>query len=287
MKGRQYHRKFLQPLNTALLYLALFRPDAAIIAFLSYLVGVQLAGGAIALLDIGIAALVSLVSTNFIYTCNSVADWKEDIVAHPNRPIPSQRLSPDHARRYATGLLFISVLYPLLVGRGPTTVGLFLLLPILGLAYSAQPVRLRRWPGFAIVVISIGLVTPITLGALMTDPRAQIFPVTAALFMFCVSVVPLKAVEEVAEDQSTGRPNLYSRHGLRLFLWTAAGLSVMTAVAILKTDGPIRNFLVAAALCALMCMVLFSFKKNKSGIYATIILVVIFEGVVLFFFLDT
>lgn len=261
-------------------HIELFRPDAAAIALLSYLVGVLLGGGGIGWPDIGVALLVSLVSTNFIYTVNSLADRHDDQLAHPNRPLPSGRVSVASARAYATTLFAVSVFYPFLVAGSRFSLALFLLLPALGVLYSVQPVRLRRQPWIAVVIISTGLVTPLTLGAVMTDPSFSIFPVSVALLVFCLAVVPFKSFEEMEEDAATGQQNLAGEHGHGLFVWSTFLLAGMVAWTWWMVDGPMRWFLTAIAVSVATC-VLFSLTwSDRRRLYQTIIRIVILEGAV-------
>ena len=72
-------------------YIQLCRVDAALIAFFSYLVGAELAGGT-DWYDIVIAIAVTLISTNFIYSFNSWTDRELDRISKPYRPIPSGKI---------------------------------------------------------------------------------------------------------------------------------------------------------------------------------------------------
>lgn len=263
-------------------YLRLYRPDAAVISFVSHLVGCELAGGPTTLRSVGVAALLSGISTNFIYSFNSATDWREDRLSHPRRPIPSGLLTPAQARRWSILLLVGSVVYPWFVAPSPAALALFLLLPALGLLYSANPVRLRRFPLAAVPVISTGLLTPMVLGALMNGGSARLAPFFVGLFLFCLSVVPLKAIDEQEEDESTGRTNLWRRFGTRLLLWTAAGLLVDLVLALALCSGATRVFLVTALVSTLICLVVFARRHSPRGLYQAVILVVIVEGVSFF-----
>lgn len=261
-------------------HLGLYRPDAAAISLLSYIVGVLLGGGRVGWPDVGLALLVSLVSTNFIYTVNSITDRHDDRLAHPRRPLPSGRVTVASARAYAMALFAVSVVYPFLVARSRFSLALFLLLPVLGVLYSVQPVRLRRRPWIAVVIISTGLVTPLTLGAAMTDPSVSILPVSCALFMFCLASVPFKAFEEMGEDAATGRPNLAVEHGRGLFAWSTTLLVGMVAWTWWMVDGPMRWFLTTVAISVAACALFSLTWTNRHRLYQTIIRIVILEGVV-------
>jgi len=259
-------------------YLRLYRPDAAVISFLSHLVGTELAGSPTTLRTVGVAALLSGISTNFIYSFNSATDWREDRLSHPRRPIPSGTLTSRQARAYALGLLAASVVYPFFAAPSSLTLTLFLLLPALGLIYSAEPVRLRRFPVAAVVIISTGLLTPMLLGYLMHTTDASLAPFFAALYLFCLSAVPLKAIDEQEEDAATGRTNLWARCGRRLLAWTVCSLLAGIVVAASLCSGATRAFLLAAFASTLVCVALFARRRTPAGLYQVVIILVIVEG---------
>ncbi len=203
----------------------LFRADAALIAFFSYLTGAELAGGA-RLQDVIAAALVTCISTNFIYSFNSWADRGIDAVNKPWRPIPAGRVAPEKALRYSLFLLVLAVVYPFFIARTSLTLFLFELLPALGLLYSARPFCFRRHPAFSTPTISLGLITPLMLGCFMNGADHRLWTVFVALFVYCISVVPLKDIEDAEGDRAFGIRNLHLSWGDRLPLFSLAGLTL-------------------------------------------------------------
>ena len=261
-----------------LLYLRLCRIDAAFIAFFSYLIGAELAGGT-NWYDIVVAIAVTLISTNFIYSFNSWTDRELDRISKPNRPIPSGKIKPSHALIYSIVLLILSFVYPLFVYKSYLTLFLFFLLPILGLLYSAMPIRLRRYPIPATFTISLGLITPIMLGYFMKQSDTDLIPFFAGLFLFCLSVVPLKKIEEVEEDSKTGYSNLYSKWGLLLLIWPLSGL-LLELILILCFDfgNVLKTYLFILTISSIACILLFSMFKSKLHLlYQSIIYIAIIE----------
>ena len=259
-------------------YLRLCRIDVALIAFFSYLIGAELAGGT-NWFDIVVAILVTLISTNFIYSFNSWTDRELDRISKPHRPIPSGKIKPVHALFYSLVLLIFSVIYPLFVYKSYLTLFLFFLLPILGLLYSAKPIRLRRYPIPAAITISLGLVTPIMLGYFMNRSDTKMVALFAALFLFCLSIVPLKKIEEVEEDRKTGYSNLYSEWGRLLLIWPLSGL-LLEVILILFFDfgNVLKVYLYILTMSSIVCILVFSRFKNKLHLlYQTIIYMVIIE----------
>jgi len=206
-------------------YLRLFRADAALIAFFSYLTGAELVGGA-RLQDVIAAALVTCISTNFIYSFNSWADRRIDAVNKPWRPIPAGQVAPEKALRYSLFLLVLAVVYPFFIARTSLTLFLFELLPALGLLYSARPFCFRRHPAFSTPTISLGLITPLMLGCFMNGADHRLWTVFVALFLYCISVVPVKDIEDAEGDRAFGIRNLHLAWGDRLPLISLAGLTL-------------------------------------------------------------
>ncbi|MCE5264278.1 MAG: UbiA family prenyltransferase [Deltaproteobacteria bacterium] len=206
-------------------YLRLFRADAALIAFFSYMAGAELAGGA-GLRDFVAAALVTCISTNFIYSFNSWADREIDAVNKPWRPIPAGRITAEKALGYSLFLLLLAVAYPFLIARSALTLLLFELLPALGLLYSARPFCFRKHPALSTPTISLGLITPLMLGCFMNGADRLLWAVFVALFVYCLCVVPLKDIEDAEGDRAFGIRNLHLAWGDRLPLFSLAGLTL-------------------------------------------------------------
>jgi len=267
-------------------YLQLCRSDVALIAFFSYLVGAELAGGT-DLYDVIIALAVTLISTNFIYSFNSWTDWEIDRVSKAYRPIPCGKIKPAQALIYSLALLILSVVYPLFVYKSYFTLSLFLLLPVLGLLYSARPIRLRRYPFAATVTISMGLITPIMLGYFMNTSDTCLIPFFVVLFLFCLSVIPLKKIEEVDEDEISGYRNLYSKFGLMILLWPIGGLSlVLFLVLFFSAENLLKIYMLVITISSMVCILLFGvFREKLYQLYQTIIYIVVVEGVIFYLIL--
>lgn len=267
-------------------YLQLCRSDVALIAFFSYLVGAELAGGT-DLYDVIIALAVTLISTNFIYSFNSWTDWEIDRVSKAYRPIPCGKIKPAQALIYSLALLILSVVYPLFVYKSYFTLSLFLLLPVLGLLYSARPIRLRRYPFAATVTISMGLITPIMLGYFMNTSDTCLIPFFVILFLFCLSVIPLKKIEEVDEDEISGYRNLYSKFGLMILLWPIGGLSlVLFLVLFFSAENLLKIYMLVITISSMVCILLFGvFREKLYQLYQTIIYIVVVEGVIFYLIL--
>lgn len=268
--------------ETLLAFARLSRLDAPVIAFLSFLVGARLCGSDISARHVLTATLLAVVSTNFIYACNAVYDWREDVVSHPRRPIPAGVLGEGEARAYALVLLVLAVAYPALITTASVPLALFWLLPLLGVIYSAPPARLRRFPVLAVMIICVGLVTPMALAIVLEGGWRRGTPIVACLLLFCLSVVPLKAVEEESEALTLGLRNLYVRFGRRIFAWAGAGVLITAFTAGVLLAGHVRTFLLLMCLVSLLVIGFFARLARPEGVYRAIIRAVVAAGAVYF-----
>lgn len=252
-----------------LAYCRLTRLDVTLIALASYLVGVRLAAR-ITATDLWGALGVSLISTNFIYSFNAWADRSIDAINKPCRPIPAGLIAPSAALRYSTTLLVMSLIYPFFLTTSPLALGLLLVLPVLGLIYSAEPIRLKRRAWAAVAVTATGLVLPVQIGAFAHTSDLDAVPFFLVMFVYCLSVVPLKDIEDAEGDRLHGMGNLFERHGARLPLLSATGL-VIDAVLLLCLPVPPRLRLLVGLLIAATLAVLMVLRKKPTLLYRTVI----------------
>jgi len=263
-------------------YLQLFNTDAALIAFISYLTGAELAGG-IHLQNVIGAALVTCISTNFIYSFNSWADREIDAVNKPWRPIPSGLITARKALIYSIFLLVMAVIYPLFIAQSLLTLLLFELLPVLGILYSGKPFSFRRYSILSTLTISIGLVTPLMLGYFMNTAETSLLPLFFGLFVYCLSVVPLKDIEDVEGDQAFGVRNLYLHYGSRLLLFSLAGLTAdLFWIFVVPLPQLLKIHIMIVIIASIACILIFRYLRlNIKKLYRTIIRTVIILAVIL------
>lgn len=268
-------------------YLKLFRQDVAAIAFFSYLTGCRIAGR-ITLTDIIIAGAVTLISTNFIYSFNSWTDRDIDRVNKPWRPVPSGKIKPSSAMIYSIILLVISCIYPFFIFKNHLTLSLFLLMPFLGIIYSAPPLRLRKYSIPAVIIISAGLTTPISLGYFMNSSHRSIYPFFITIFIYCLFIVPLKDIEDRDGDLKYGMENLYEKFGGRLIDFCLLGLLTdLLLVIILNINLLFKIFLIIIIITPVAIIIFWrKLGKNLNNLYQTLIYTVILEGFVLYIILN-
>lgn len=269
-------------------YTKLCRYDAALIAFFSYITGAELAGGSDRF-DFLSALLVTLVSTNFIYSINSWADRDIDKINKSYRPIPSGIISPKHALYYSLFLLTASVIYPFFIYNSFFTLFLFLLLPVLGILYSLKPVRIRNYPIPAVLTISTGLITPLLLGFFMNSNEKGLIPFFTALYVYCLFVIPLKQIEEKKEDRKENNKNLYIQLGHRLLYISITCLALNLWVSYhLISNTKLFLFIFIHHISTILTIFVFkAFNLKMYKLYTTIIRLVIFESIILYGLLKT
>lgn len=263
-------------------YLQLFNSDAALIAFISYLTGAELAGGA-HVQDFAIAILVTCISTNFIYSFNSWADREIDAINKPWRPLPSQRIIARNALVYSLFLLVMAVIYPFFIAQSVLTLLLFQLLPVLGLLYSAKPFSFRRNSILSTLTISIGLVTPLMLGYFMNTSETKLLPLFFGLFVYCLSVVPLKDIEDAEGDRVCGIRNLYLYYGSRLTMFSVVGLIAdLVWIFVVPLPQLLKIHIMIVIIASIACILIFRYWRfNIKKLYRTIIRTVIALAIIL------
>lgn len=263
-------------------YLQLFNVDAAFIAFLSYLIGAKLAGSA-QWRDVGVAVLITGISTNFIYSFNSWADCHIDAVNKPWRPIPSRRVTARNALVYSLVLCVMAIIYPFFIARDVLTLFLFQLLPLLGLLYSSKPTSFRKYSILSTLTISLGLITPLMLGYFMNTTETGLLSLFFGLFIYCLSVVPLKDIEDAEGDQAFGVSNLYFRYGNKLLLFSLAGLAAnLIWFRVVSLPQTLQTFITIIIIATITCILVFQYGQlNTKKLYRTIIRMVITLAIIM------
>jgi|ETNmetMinimDraft_26_1059896.scaffolds.fasta_scaffold63403_1 4-hydroxybenzoate polyprenyltransferase len=260
-------------------YMRLTRLDVTLIAFFSYLIGGKLVSP-LKIEDGFVAAAIAFISTNSIYSLNAWADRDIDRVNSPDRPVASGRIPAAHALRYALVMLVLSVTYPWFIATSYIALGLFLLLPLLGVLYSVPQVYLKRNAPAAVLVTSTGLLVPILLGYVMHGGSGANAAFFVMLYVFCLSVVPLKDITDVDGDTRAGIDNLYHRYGRRLLIVCLLGLTVdavLLSLLPLRTD--LKVFMGVLIMSSSLSVIVYGNKLNR--LYAAIIRLTVFAGAIL------
>jgi len=267
--------------------LQLYRLDVALISFGAYAAGLVFSGG-IRPADLPIGLAISLISFNYIYSLNSIEDRDIDRVNKPHRPIPAGRLSPGMAQRYVTLLLVLSVAYPFFVQRNAVNLALFLLLPLLGWAYSRPPLHLKTKLIPAVVSIAFMYTTPVAIGLTLRLAALDAVQMTLLgyIFLYCLSIVPLKDIEDVDGDQLYGSRNFLASLGMnRLLLVSLTGLTAAILLVILADLGLAITVVLTALPCATALLIIaFSLLRlPRRHLYRSILILIAVLGLLLAF----
>ena len=262
--------------------LRLYRLDAAVISAMSCAYGMIDAGRGpleVAL----VSAAVSLLTFNFIYSYNAVADVALDRVNKPHRPLPAGTLSSKSARRYVFVVGALALAYPFSLRGGPVQAAPLWALVALGFAYSSHRIRLRNRPPISALVIATMYVLPMISGFAADGraPRPDQLGLVASLFAFCLAVIPLKDIEDVEGDVRGGSGNWADWFGpRRLVLISCAGLLLTVGLtwALVRPIAP--RLLVVAVSCAALVTIAFFLATSRPlrGLYRAVLVTVILIG---------
>jgi len=198
---------------------------------------------------------VAAVAANvYITGLNQLTDVAIDRVNKPQLPLPAGDLTPRTAAAAALGCGAVSVAMAL---RSPSAWLRAVLLgsAAIGTAYSARPVRLKRWPTTAAVCIVVVRGAVVNLGFYShfrgaLDPRAK---AAAAFFAaFGLVIALMKDVPDIDGDAAADIRTLSVRVGPRRALDASVALlqaTLLAAAAALatKSASPFRYPLAAAA----------------------------------------
>ncbi|MDQ3697623.1 MAG: UbiA family prenyltransferase [Gemmatimonadota bacterium] len=170
---------------------------------------------------VAFAALAALSLTAAANAWNDVADIAIDVRAHPERPLPSRRLSVAAARRVA---LVAAVTAVPLAALARPALGL-LTLPVLALMRAYSP-YLKRWglPGNFTVAVLASL--PVLYGAWAVGrPRGGLLLVAVA--------TPLHFAREIAKDLDDADADAAERRTLPLQAGRRAARTTLLAATLL------------------------------------------------------
>jgi 4-hydroxybenzoate polyprenyltransferase len=170
-------------------------------------------------LSVGAGALMAALLNGASNVLNQIHDFAIDRVNHPGRPLPSGRISLPAARGLAIALYAGSILLAAAIRPHgePEILGIVVLTAGLTWAYSAPPLRLRRFPFLAPLVIALP-----RGGLLKVAGWATVAPVFAdrepwllglVFFLFVLGGASIKDFADEAGDRAHGVVSLPIRLG--------------------------------------------------------------------------
>ena len=146
-----------------------------------------------------------------VYALNAYHDREVDKINKPNRPVPSGRMTPKHALRYAIYLMalgwFTSLIISVFTGRYLTLV-LWSIFTVLGVAYSTPPLKLKSrhicgnlsFAAFAALTFTI---SNVAFG--VSIPNLTIYFMTLVfLAIFVIGLITMKDFHDYEGDKLKG-----------------------------------------------------------------------------------
>lgn len=163
---------------------------------------------------------------------NDLADLGVDAISNPNRPLPSGRIAPGEALRWALGAQAAALFLTAVEG----SLGALLLAltgTVLGHAYSLPPLRLRRSGVMANGIIGAGVVMAMTGGMMAQGPASEVGLMTAgALGLLAAAASMVKDFKDLDGDRAAGVRTLPVLVGVRRAAWINIG-AVLTSYLLL------------------------------------------------------
>ncbi len=250
------------PLDTARLLLQLMRFDRPLCAAALTLLGAWLAAptatSTLWSARVLLAACVVGLITAFGFVINDCCDLAVDTLGKPGRPLPSGRIAPTTATRFAWALASAGVLLALLLGRSATQFALGAV--ALSAAYSFR-LKSTLLIGNATVAVLVAMV--IVFGAVMAGGATPAAWLAAAMTLCYVTAQEvLFNLEDEAQDRAAGLRTTATRLGTAGTARLLRGLLlVFIAVALLpvvasEAHGAYLPTLVVLTLAPVLAMLL-------------------------------
>lgn len=193
-------------------YLQLFRLNNALIGSFAILIAAFMAAGT-SMVDYSVNLLIGFfIVFTFVAGGNSLNDYIDvgiDRTAHPDRPVPSGKLTPIQARNTGIAMLIMSTLLSFLTMDVPCIV-IVVIAVILMAAYEMM-LKQRGFIGNVTIAVLTGMVF-LLAGALVGDPMKNI-AVGGMAALVSVGREISKDIEDMASDE--GRRTLPMSIGVR------------------------------------------------------------------------
>lgn len=204
---------------------------------------------------------------------NDLSDRSIDRISSPDRPLPSGRVSPRQALRWALGCQAAALLLIRLEGARSALL-MALAGAAIGIAYSLPPVRLRRSGLAANLTIGVGVAMAMVGGMMAQGPVPEIGVLSAfALGLLAAAASLVKDFKDIDGDRAEGvrtLPVLLGVRGAALVNLAAVLAAYLLALGLLVQHTGIRSEIILPmlGLCAANLAVLERFLHNPDRGYA-------------------
>lgn len=179
--------------------------------------------------------LAAVLTGNGIYALNAYYDSFADKINKPKRPIPSGRISPEHAKRYSWTLMALGMVTAVAISvyfDRYIMASLWSLFTLLGLAYSTPPLKLKSRHIFGNLTFGLFAGLSFLIGNVYSgqsftlDFLQQIFWTT----IMVAGIITMKDFYDVEGDKAEGDVTLPVKVGKK---WAAViGMVLMASPAI-------------------------------------------------------
>jgi geranylgeranylglycerol-phosphate geranylgeranyltransferase len=244
------------------------------------LVGAWWAGGEARAVPVLLAALAAMALTTFANAYNDYRDVEIDRVAHPERPLPSGRLTPAAARYLSLGAAAAGVF--LSAGAHPWLVPLSWAVVVLMWAYSR---RIKATGVAGNVVVAVLASMPFLYGAIVVGrPRAGLGLVAVAAPLHLAREIA-KDLDDAAGDAGVRRtlPVARGARAARAALAAAVGVFVLALVPFAVRRPPFALWMVPGlALCIAAARRALSGRSGGATLFKTAMLAAMAALVVAF-----
>jgi geranylgeranylglycerol-phosphate geranylgeranyltransferase len=197
------------------------------------------------------AAAVAGAVTACVNSVNDVLDVASDAVNKPHRPLPSARVSPASATRFAFVMAALGL--GIAAGLGVAEFAIAVVLLALGLLYC---VRLRSTVVVGNLLVAILAGSPILYGAYVCVHRVtdRVLIATVILVTFMAAFEVLKTFRDGAADRAAGYATLATRYDRRyslgLFVALVLATSLVCLLPLAVRAGPAYFLVIGAGVIA-------------------------------------
>jgi 4-hydroxybenzoate polyprenyltransferase len=214
---------------------------------------------------------------------NDIYDFGIDNISNPTRPLPSGVLNKEEYVQLGWILFFLSLL-------GGITIGmkffiLLLVYQIIAWMYSAEPLRLKKYPGIASFVSSLASIMVVFMGYILMSPDQTIYTfswrVILLLIISYTISIPIKDFKDIEGDgkyEVWTIPVLFGEKKARIIIGTNLFISFVMSVFFLNE---LKLFWWALLFGSVAFLIVNSKKIKPQGLFWRILGVVTIYGIIL------
>jgi 4-hydroxybenzoate polyprenyltransferase len=214
---------------------------------------------------------------------NDIYDFEIDSISNQKRPLPSGIFNKEDYAQLGWILFFLSLL-------GGITIGikffiLLLVYQIIAWMYSAEPLRLKKYPGIASFVSSLASLVVVFVGYILMSPDQTIYGFSWRVILLLVIAytisIPIKDFKDIEGDGKYGIwtiPVLFGEKKARIIIGTNLFIAFVMSVFFLNE---LRLFWWALFFGSVAFLIVNSKKIKPQGLFWRILGAVTIYGLIL------